>query len=385
MNEGLASEGAERPQRWGELSSVSRREHGLGRLTDDSSPRHHLLAWKAAALALAATMLLAGCATRTTKRFDSRNTENRAIESAKAYLTTEVRNWREKNGCFSCHNNGDAARILMQVTPNSERASLAPALRETVAWLQTPQRWSENKGDPAFSDLKLARIQFGATLLAAIRAGFIADRKPLLETARQIARDQDADGSWKIEAPKTAGSPVTYGNALATLQASRILIAAKPHSIDFTGIQEFELQLKKADAWLSSLEIVNVPAAAAVIQHVGSVVNHPAQEQLERAIDFILAAQSTATGGWGPYPGAPPEPFDTGLALAALAAWPAPRAEFERPVERGRAYLLATQLESGGWPETTRPPNGSSYAQHISTSAWACQGLVASCSFPLVW
>lgn len=36
-----------------------------------------------------------------------------AIRRALDYLSREVPAWKKKNGCFSCHNNGDAARALM--------------------------------------------------------------------------------------------------------------------------------------------------------------------------------------------------------------------------------------------------------------------------------
>jgi hypothetical protein len=47
--------------------------------------------------------------------------EDRAV----AFLTREVPLWFEENGCFSCHNNGDAARVLYQ-NKKRGRARLAP-------------------------------------------------------------------------------------------------------------------------------------------------------------------------------------------------------------------------------------------------------------------
>ena len=73
---------------------------------------------------------------------------------------------------------------------------------------------------------------------------------------------------------------------------------------------------------------------------------------------------------------APPEAFDTAVVLLALAS--VDRAEVRPAIERGRAYLVGTQLEAGGWPETTRPAGGQSYAQHISTSGWATLALMIS-------
>ena len=44
-------------------------------------------------------------------------------------------------------------------------------------------------------------------------------------------------------------------------------------------------------------------------------------------------------------------------------------------VLRGRAYLVKQQIEDGSWPETTRPAQQESYAQRISTTAWATLAL----------
>jgi hypothetical protein len=47
-------------------------------------------------------------------------------------------------------------------------------------------------------------------------------------------------------------------------------------------------------------------------------------------------------------------------------------------IRRGRAYLVAAQRPDGSWPETTRPPDGESYAQRLSTTGWALQALLAT-------
>jgi squalene cyclase len=87
----------------------------------------------------------------------------------------------------------------------------------------------------------------------------------------------------------------------------------------------------------------------------------------------LLAAQAS-DGGWGPQARMPAEPFDTALALLALQAAGGPPAA----IARGRAWLIARQETSGGWPETTRPPGQQSYAEHISTTGWAAYALLAT-------
>lgn len=252
------------------------------------------------------------------------------VERAVAYLAKEVPRWRGENGCFSCHNNGDGARALYAAGVDGRGAALA----ETTAWLENPAQWDSNRGDPAVSDKKLARIQFGAALLASGR------KEPVCAAAAIIAKDRGADGSWTVD----SGSPATYGTALATYFARRAMQACG---------QETAL----TDAWFAALRPGNVAEAAAQLL---------AMPGNAKARAYLLAAQNS-DGGWGEYPGMPAQVFDTALAAIALRG---------EAAAKGRAWLVARQQPEGGWAETTRPPGAQSYAQHISTTAWATLALL---------
>jgi hypothetical protein len=257
------------------------------------------------------------------------------VERALEYLSKEVPRWRAENGCFSCHNNGDGARALFTAGVDPQGAALA----ETTAWLANPGQWDSNRGDPAVSDKKLARIQFGAALLTSGR------REPLCEAAAAIAKDRGADGAWTVD----SGSPATYGTALATYYARQVIRACG---------QETAL----TDSWFAALKPGNVAEAAALLL---AIPGHTA------AREYLLRAQ-TSDGGWGEYPRTPAQVFDTALVMIALRGQKADGA-----VGRGRAWLVARQQGEGGWPETTRPAGSQSYAQHISTTAWAAMALLA--------
>ena len=86
----------------------------------------------------------------------------------------------------------------------------------------------------------------------------------------------------------------------------------------------------------------------------------------------LLVGWQNSDGGWGPWAKTPCEAFDTAVALIAWQPYGTARAA----VAKGRAYLISTQQTPGGWPETTRPSGGQSYAQHISTTAWATIALL---------
>jgi hypothetical protein len=92
-------------------------------------------------------------------------------------------------------------------------------------------------------------------------------------------------------------------------------------------------------------------------------------------LDLIVRGQSD-DGGWGPFVNSPSDVFDTALVVLALSI--TTRKEFDDRISRGRKYLIDTQEADGGWPATTRPPGVDSYAQRISTTAWATMALLAT-------
>jgi squalene cyclase len=283
--------------------------------------------------------------------------EQRAI----AFLAEEVPRWSQENHCFSCHNNGDGARALYAARQNG---FVFPdgALAETTRWLIAPENWDSGPQNPAFNDKKLIRVQFAASLAGAYSAGVVQDRQPLIEAAASLLPFQEADGSWQVRGNSPVGSPATYGPVLASYMARRSLEQADP--VRFAGA------IAKANRWLASAHAEsNVDTAALVLAlPAGSPA---AQEQLRS----LLSAQN-GDGGWGPHAANPSEAFDTALALLALNNLGADK---PRPaIARGREFLLTEQLPSGGWPETTRPSGGTSYAQHISTTAWATLALLAT-------
>jgi squalene cyclase len=213
------------------------------------------------------------------------------------------------------------------------------ALADTVEWLRRPGRWEDAKDPAGVKNAALANIQFASALL---EAG-LPERKPLAEAARALVRLQERDGSWKVDAGGMAGAPATYGRALATHMARRVLLAA--------GMKE---AASRATAWLRQARPENVVDAAGIAM---------ALPDRRDAAGYLKRAQNR-DGGWG-------ETFDTAVAILGLH-----RAGEKEAVERGRAWLVKMQQAEGGWQETTRPAGGVSYAEHISTTGWALYALV---------
>ncbi|HXG11073.1 MAG TPA: prenyltransferase/squalene oxidase repeat-containing protein [Gemmataceae bacterium] len=286
---------------------------------------------------------------------------------AVAFLVREVPSWSVENKCYSCHNNGDAARALYHAI-RLGRPLPARALAETSRWLARPDGWDKNGGEGGPSDTGLARVQFAAALVDALDAGAVKGQKALLRAAELVAEHQKEDGSWRPDGEVIIGAPATYGACLMTYQARRVLLRADP--------QRHREAIARADRWLRQVEVKSVLDAAAVLLALAGNDDAEARTQRRHCLELIRRGESK-DGGWGPYVTSFPEPFDTAVVLLALTALGEEK-DVAAMIERGRAYLIRTQQEDGSWRETTRPAGGESYAQRISTCGWATLALLAT-------
>ena len=301
-------------------------------------------------------------------------------DQAIAFLSGEVPRWPVENNCFSCHNNGDAARALYTAV-GQDYAVEAEALRATTAWLQNPAAWDDNALGREFADKTLARIQFAGALVDAMLADQIRDPAPLANAVAMIAADQTDDGSWQLDASGSIGSPATYGSALATWAALRALRQAA--TVDAANLAPV---IMRADGWVRGVDVQTVIDAAAVVLALGAAGDTAAVAQRQRCLALIMGGRAPS-GGWGAYLTSAVESFDTALvvlALHPLLGWPelaAPAIDIStlrEMVAGGRAFLLEEQLGDGSWVETTRPAGQQSYAQYISTTGWATLALLAT-------
>ena len=286
----------------------------------------------------------------------SQQSSDTAEAKAIGFLAREVPAWSKNNGCFSCHNDGDAARALY-AAGRKGYAIPQDALNATTAWVSQPAIWEQNKGDPGFSDKTLSSVQFASSLLAAFEAGRVTDRQPLEIAARKLIAEQSADGAWRIEPDSALGSPTTWGTTLTTAMAIKVLQQeGSTKSIEAS---------RRGQRWLSRVTPNSVLTAATLIM-AGT-----RDRQREQSLNLLRTGQ-TSDGGWGPYAKSPPEIFDTAMALLALSE----EAGVGDLIRRGRTFLVSQQQADGSWIETTRPSGGDSYAQRVSTTGWATLALL---------
>jgi hypothetical protein len=296
-----------------------------------------------------------------------------AVKRGVAFLTKEVPKWHADHSCYSCHNNGDAARAL--IVAGMRGYDIGSAVDETVDFLRVPSRWDQNKGPGGFDDRTLARIQFASALAVAARAGRAPD-STLVDAAKLVAADQQGDGSWTLDVSKSLASPTTYGSLLATASARTTLIAS--------GREPDEFSIVQIDRFFRSVQVENVIDAAAVILGLDVAEDVMAENLRAKCLGILRDGQAPG-GGWGPFVTAPPQVFDTAMAVLALGLMESdPRLarkvyrpeELREALARGRDYLVTRQRPDGSWPETTRPADQESYAQRISTTGWALLALL---------
>ena len=290
------------------------------------------------------------------------------------FLVSEVPRWPRENHCFSCHNNGDAVRALYAARQFGYPVPAA-SLQDTTDWLMTPLHWKENKGDKEFSDQQLADLQFSSALRAAIETGAVANKRiavaALGRAAALVSEHQSQDGSWQIDASGAIGSPATYGQYLATVAAVRVLRSANDEGK--------KSALDRGTRWLRAQRPVTVLDAAATLSGLDPKENGPTLALQQHCLQVIRRGEDPE-GGWGPYVTSRSEPFDTAVVLLALTNLHQ-RPDLQPMIARGRRYLVESQHQDGSWTETTRPANGVSYAQQLSTCGWATLGLLATVQF----
>ena len=335
--------------------------------------RHPILSIAASLLVVSATL-----AAQTQKETPAIANKTDAIASAVTrgvgYLVKEVPKWKAEHPCYSCHNNGDAARALLAA--GSKGYDIGASLDDTLAFLKQPARWDQNKTPDGFDDKQLARVQFASALALAERHGKAASTD-VDQAAKLLVRDQKADGSWTLDQSQSIASPATYGTIIATWSARTTLISSGMQPDNFTIVQ--------ADRWFRGVAPENVIDASATVLGL-DLASDVMAENLRRTCLSIIRNGQAPDGGWGPYVTAKPQVFDTAMAVLALSMLDVePRLarstyrpeELKEAIAKGKAYLVSQQRGDGSWPETTRPADQESYAQRISTTGWAMLALLS--------
>lgn len=279
------------------------------------------------------------------------------ITKGVAYLRSELPKAR----------NADAVRAMLEASARGY--DVGASLDDTLLFLKQPSHWDKA---PGTEDKALAHVQFASALAVAELRGKAASTD-LMEAAKILMADQNADGSWTLDEPGTVASAASYGTILATWMARSALIAS--------GKQPDEFPIVQADRWIRGLTAASVFEASAILLALELSGDVMAESLRRTALGIVRTGQS-ASGGWGPTADAAPQVFDTALAVLALSALNVePRIarstyraeELTEAIAKGKAYIESRQRPDGSWAETTKPAGQES----ISTTSWALLALLA--------
>ena len=210
-------------------------------------------------------------------------------------------------------------------------------MRSTTPWLGSPRL---SDGTPprrgGSEELPLARIQFAGALTSLVDAGRVKADTLGRAAALLIVHQRD-DGSWRLSESQIVGGATFYGTTLATAMARRSLARARTDAV--------QRPLAMASAWLRTIDTAAVLDASAVLLGLERDADATATAQRRRSLEVVKRGQG-ADGGWGPYVTSQPEPFDTALAVLALAgvrnvdalvASPYSRRDLEEAIRQGRS------------------------------------------------
>ena len=251
------------------------------------------------------------------------------------------------------------------------------APRSTTRWLaREPQRWETNGGgEGGADDKRLARIQFAHATTAAFAAALVP-KAPSARPRKSSPPISRPDGSWRLDSSDSIGSPATYGTALATVFARRTLVAPE--------LPSMKERIARADRWLARSASTTCPMRrqSCLLSPIAPAVQLP--DNCAPRVSFCRKARDATAAGdrtsrrppshstrrWPARPHALP-----GGVLARRADRAAKTTLDDRDRERA-GLSRRQQLADGSWNETTRPAGQTSYAQRISTTAWALLALV---------
>jgi hypothetical protein len=253
-----------------------------------------------------------------------------SLESKRAFV-----NHSSHQDCTSCHQQflpmaaiGFAKKMGIPVDVSAERQLIAMV---AAGDLRNPEAdWEPLfHPEPVFSK--------GYALF-----GCRAEELPATEKTdswvHHLAIVQGKDGRWFNNMPRP---PIQSGDISATALAIHALQA-----YPLPGRKgEFAQRVERARRWLRSAKPVNHEGR--VFQLLGLAwANEPA-DTLEGLVKNLLAQQN-ADGGWSQLANLKSDAYATGEALFALHT--AGRIPVSHSaLERGRSFLLATQLEDGTW------------------------------------
>lgn len=303
----------------------------------------------------------------------------KTVERALTFLDKDAVKWREEKKCATCHH-GTMTVWTMTEAKSQGYAISAEKLADVTTWTKERLKDIDKPRDtrPGWEMVSTPAVYL-ATIAQALRKQEAVSADELKQIAGHLLRHQEKDGSWawSLAPVKNRPPPVFESDEVVTLLA---YMALKPH-IEADLKEKTDVRTSRADAaaWLAKSK-PGAGTQAIALRLLRDVREDKPAKDVESGINQLLSRQGR-DGGWGQDVDLKSDAFATGQALyfLNLAGVPSSRPE----IQRGVAYLIASQKDDGSWPMTSRPHPGEKAMTNpvpitYFGSAWATLGLMRS-------
>ena len=301
----------------------------------------------------------------------------KTAERGLAFLEKDANQWRKDRQCASCHH-GTMTVWAMCEAKNQGYAVKEESLAEFAKWTKERLKDIDKPRDtrPGWNMVSTPAVYLTTMALAIPKQDAISADE-LKRIAGHLIRHQEADGSWawSLAPAKNRPPPVFESDEIVTLMAFTVLGPQVP--ADAKAKSEVRDGREKAAVWLAKTKPTDTTQARALRLFRDVKAGKPATE-LQPQIDELLGRQNK-DGGWSPDKDLASDAYATGQALyfLSLAGVKPDRAE----IQRGVAFLVATQKDDGSWSMKSRAHPGEKPMTNpvpitYFGSTWATLGLM---------
>lgn len=301
----------------------------------------------------------------------------KAAERGLGFLIKDAAKWREDKQCATCHHGTMTVWALSEAKAQGYPVA-ADTFIDTVKWAKERLKDIDKPRDtrPGWKMLSTPALYL-ATMAEAVPTQDALSADERKRIAGHLVRHQEEDGSWAwSSAPaQNRPPPVFESDEIATVLARLVLAGQVP--ADPKEKSDVRDSLKKGSDWLAKEKPTGTTQSLAFRLFRDVRAGVPAKD-LQPDVDRLLGRQNK-DGGWGQLQDLSSDGYATGQALyfLNLAGVKPDRAE----VQRGVAYLVASQKEDGSWVTPPRAHPGATPAKNTMPinyfgSAWATLGLM---------
>jgi Ca2+-binding EF-hand superfamily protein len=305
----------------------------------------------------------------------------KTIERGLDFLQKDAVKWRKERECATCHHGTMTVWVFSEAKAQGYVVD-KEQLADTVKWTRERLKDIDKPRDtrPGWNMVSTPAVYLSMMALTVPKQDAISADE-LKRIAGHLVRHQEADGSWawSLAPAQNRPPPAFESDEVVTLMT---LMALESHiPPDAKKQSDARDSCTKAEKWLEKEKATETTQSQA-LRLFRAVRAGKSANSLQPLLDGLFSRQNK-DGGWGQDKNLPSDAFATGQALyfLSLAGVKADRAE----IQRGVAFLIATQKEDGSWPMTSRAHPGATPMKNpvpitYFGSAWATLGLLRSVS-----